>query len=120
MKTEPAGRGRIPRVACRAFESFPAARTPLIAATVLPTQVWGATCDTFDRIGDLHPLPADLAPGDRILVPRTGAYSLVTWTNFNAAQAPQVLTFEDEADEGTWRLHDASGRRIEGGRSSIL
>lgn len=63
----------------------------------LPAHIWGATCDSYDRLEGWRALPLDLAVGDRLLVPGAGAYSLATRTRFNAAAAPWTWCFDSGA-----------------------
>ena len=81
--------------------------------TTLPAQIWGATCDTYDQIEGLRPLPADLAVGEQLFIPGAGAYTLATSTRFNHAAQPRVWAFTTDADgnhRGT--LCDHEGRRL--------
>ncbi len=45
--------------------------------------VFGPTCDSLDRLPGEIALPGDIAPGDRILFPSTGAYLNGVTTTFN-------------------------------------
>lgn len=84
-----------------------------VSAT-LPAHVWGATCDTYDRIDGLRMLPADLAAGERLLVPAAGAYSLTTSTRFNCTAPTHVFAFDgDEAIGVTGAVLDPEGRPLD-------
>lgn len=78
----------------------------------LPAHVWGATCDTYDQIKGLRPLPVDLEVGERLFIPGAGAYTLATSTRFNHAVQPRVWAFATNA-EGSFVGHlcDHEGRR---------
>lgn len=66
-------------------------------AAALPAQIWGATCDTFDRIEGLRRLPADLAAGERLLLAGAGAYTVATSTRFNRTAPTQVFAFDGDS-----------------------
>jgi ornithine decarboxylase len=93
-------------------------RWPLLAlremkgeGATLPAHVWGATCDTFDRIDGFRELPADLAAGECLLVPGAGAYTLSTSTRFNQAAPTWIWAFEGDEHRGwTGQLIDEQGR----------
>lgn len=70
------------------------------AATLLPTRIWGATCDTYDCIADLPMLPADLRRGDVLMVPGAGAYTLATNTRFNRTSPTHVFGYRGDAVRG--------------------
>ena len=61
-------------------------------AAALPRVVFGPTCDSLDRLpGDIA-LPADLAEGDHLLFPATGAYLNGVSTRFNGYGDWQQVT----------------------------
>ncbi len=58
--------------------------------------VWGCSCDSFDKVADDVPLPADLSVGDLLLADTLGAYSTSFGSNTNGFQpAPPVLWWDD-------------------------
>lgn len=58
----------------------------------LPRVVFGPTCDSLDRLPGEVALPADLAEGDHLLFPSTGAYLDGVSTRFNGYGDWQVVT----------------------------
>ncbi len=85
-----------------------------LSEELLPAVLNGKTCDSWDRLARMRPLPRDLAAGDHLLVPNAGAYTLVTATDFNSAPRSQVCLHWREPDGaiGT-RLHDARGGDVD-------
>ncbi|NUP95333.1 MAG: hypothetical protein HUU28_04135 [Planctomycetaceae bacterium] len=82
-------------------------------ASTIPAHIWGATCDSYDRIHGLRELPSDLGVGDRLFVPAAGAYSLTTATRFNQAAQPCVWAFgEDPEAPETGTLFDTDGASL--------
>lgn len=80
----------------------------------LPAVLNGKTCDSWDRLDRLRPLPVDLRKGDALLVPHAGAYTLVTATDFNSAPRSQVCTYDSKVRGGDPRLYDANGGVVHG------
>lgn len=79
----------------------------------LPAHIWGATCDTYDQIQGLRPLPADLTVGERLFIPGAGAYTLATSTRFNHTAQPRVWAFATDAEGGfVGHLCDHEGRLL--------
>lgn len=69
--------------------------TPLTLAEypgckLLPSSVWGQTCDGLDKVVDEVLLP-DMQIGDWMVFEDMGAYSLTLVTSFNGASIPKVF-----------------------------
>ncbi|MQA79112.1 MAG: diaminopimelate decarboxylase [Streptosporangiales bacterium] len=60
-----------------------------------PTTVVGRFCETGDIIAVDAPLPADLHPGDVLVVAVTGAYHHSMASNYNAIARPPVIAVRD-------------------------
>lgn len=56
---------------------------------MLPSSVWGQTCDGLDKVVDEVLLP-DMQIGDWMVFESMGAYSLSLVTSFNGAPIPKV------------------------------
>ena len=46
-------------------------------------QLWGPTCDSYDKIRSVYDLPQDIAVGDYLRFHSAGAYSRVFRSDFN-------------------------------------
>ncbi|MFJ4676096.1 diaminopimelate decarboxylase [Kitasatospora sp. NPDC088783] len=66
-------------------------------AEPMPARVVGKHCESGDIVVKDAFLPADLAPGDLIAVPATGAYCRSMASNYNHALKPPVLAVADGA-----------------------
>ncbi|WP_282202545.1 diaminopimelate decarboxylase [Kitasatospora fiedleri] len=66
-------------------------------AEPMPVRVVGKHCESGDIVVKDAFLPADLAPGDLIAVPATGAYCRSMASNYNHALKPPVLAVADGA-----------------------
>ena len=64
------------------------------AAPVL-ARVVGSHCESGDIVVDAEYLPADIAPGDLLAVPATGAYCFSLSNNYNYAPRPAVVAVRD-------------------------
>ena len=49
----------------------------------------GPSCDSYDTMAPDITLPADLAIGDKLLIDKTGAYTVVYGSNFNGFKVPR-------------------------------
>jgi serine/threonine protein kinase len=85
---------------------------PAFSAPTLPAILNGKTCDSWDRMSRMRPLPSDLRAGDLLLVPHAGAYTIVLATDFNSAPRSQVCLFWREEQGLRCQLHDARGEEI--------
>lgn len=87
------------------------------AGPLVPALIWGATCDSWDRVHGDRDLPADLRAGDHLLVPHVGAYAMATRTDFNRMAPQLVFAFDREpAPCGNWILFDHAGTVLERAR----
>jgi len=59
--------------------------------TEIPCTVAGPTCDSMDVIVHDDMLPEDLAEGDYVYIPNTGAYTTAYASNFNGFPLPEVV-----------------------------
>lgn len=59
--------------------------------------VAGPSCDSLDRIPGTYRLAADLSVGDRVVISRTGAYSIAFASPFCGWPPPQVIAVEDRS-----------------------
>lgn len=64
------------------------------AAPVL-SRVVGSHCESGDVVVDADWLPADVAPGDLLAVPATGAYCFSLASNYNYFERPAVVAVRD-------------------------
>lgn len=60
-------------------------------ARLVPVRVVGKHCETGDVVVHNAHLPADVAPGDLLAVPVTGAYGWAMASNYNYVPRPPVL-----------------------------
>ena len=60
--------------------------------SLLPSTVFGPTCDGLDTVLRQHPLPV-MESGDWLVFPNMGAYTLVGACNFNGIDATATPTF---------------------------
>jgi len=65
------------------------------AADLIPVRVVGKHCETGDIVVHDAYLPADIAPGDLLAVPVTGAYGRAMASNYNYVPRPPVLSVRD-------------------------
>ena len=65
------------------------------------SRVVGKHCESGDIVVRDVKLPADIAPGDLLAVPATGAYGRVMASNYNAVLRPAVVSVRD----GAWDVH---------------
>lgn len=61
---------------------------------LMPTTIWGPTCDCMDVIAKLVPLPADLAIGEFLVYFQMGAYGVVAASSFNGMAAPEAVSLQ--------------------------
>lgn len=83
------------------------AEAPVLARVV------GRHCEAGDIVVDHEYLPADLAPGDLIAVPATGAYCAPLSSNYNHVPRPPVVAVEGGASRVIVRgetVHDLLAR----------
>ncbi|AZC13564.1 diaminopimelate decarboxylase [Microbacterium sp. ABRD28] len=59
------------------------------------SRVVGKHCEAGDIVVDLEYLPGDVAPGDLLAVPATGAYCYSLASNYNAVPRPPVVAVRD-------------------------
>jgi ornithine decarboxylase len=59
----------------------------------------GPSCDSYDTMATDVILPADLAIGNKLLIDKTGAYTIVYGSNFNGFKVPR-RHFVDISEEG--------------------
>lgn len=67
------------------------------AARPEPVTVVGRHCEAGDVLAADMPLPADIRPGDFIVVPGTGAYNHSMASNYNVVGRPPVVAVRDGA-----------------------
>ena len=72
------------RVASRVSDAAPAL-----------ARVVGSHCESGDIVVDADYLPADIAPGDLLAVPATGAYCFSLSSNYNYAPRPAVVAVRE-------------------------
>ncbi len=65
------------------------------AAAAVPTRVVGKHCETGDIVIRDIALPSDIAPGDLLAVPATGAYGRSMASNYNHVPRPPVVAVVD-------------------------
>ena len=65
------------------------------AAAAVPTRVVGKHCETGDIVIRDITLPSDIAPGDLLAVPATGAYGRSMASNYNHVPRPPVVAVID-------------------------
>ena len=58
-------------------------------------RVVGKHCESGDIVVDAEYLPADVAPGDILAVPATGAYCFSLASNYNYLPRPAVVAVRD-------------------------
>ena len=76
----------------------------------------GKHCESGDIVVRDGSLPADLAPGDLLAVPATGAYCRSMASNYNHVPRPPVVAVRD----GVARVVRAPGDRGRPARASTL
>lgn len=72
-----------------------ASRTSTAAPAL--ARVVGRHCESGDIVVDAEYLPADIAPGDLVAVPATGAYCYSLASNYNVVPRPPVVAVRDGA-----------------------
>ena len=55
----------------------------------------GPTCDSADTISSGQELPSDIAPGDLLILNKTGAYAECLFSNFNGIAPPQIAYVDE-------------------------
>jgi len=60
----------------------------------IPCTVAGPTCDSLDVVARDRMLPGDLAEGDYVYVPNTGAYTTAYSTSFNGFPPPDTVVLQ--------------------------
>src|SRR5690606_2451166 len=65
------------------------------SADTVPARVVGKHCESGDVVVHDVDLPADVAPGDLLAVPATGAYCRSMASNYNHVPRPPVLAVRD-------------------------
>jgi diaminopimelate decarboxylase len=60
-------------------------------------RVVGKHCESGDIVVDAEYLPADVAPGDLLAVPATGAYCYALASNYNHVPRPPIVAVRDGA-----------------------
>jgi ornithine decarboxylase len=78
-------------------------KPPLAAARVM-CAVWGCSCDSFDKVSDGQPLPADLGVGDFLAIGCTGAYSTSFGSNTNGFEPATVVMHWDDGGRLEWAV----------------
>ena len=73
------------------------------------TRVVGKHCESGDIVVRDAFLPADLAPGDLIAVPATGAYCRSMASNYNHALRPPVVAVTGRRGAGDRPARDGGG-----------
>jgi diaminopimelate decarboxylase len=59
------------------------------------SRVVGLHCESGDIVVDAEYLPGDVAPGDLLAVPATGAYCFALSSNYNYVPRPPVVAVRD-------------------------
>jgi diaminopimelate decarboxylase len=77
------------------FSARLASRVSDAAPTLV--RVVGKHCESGDVVVDAEYLPADVAPGDLLAVPATGAYCFSLASNYNYVPRPAVVAVRDGA-----------------------
>jgi diaminopimelate decarboxylase len=81
----------------------------------------GVHCESGDVLVPDARLPIDVAPGDAIVVPATGAYGYAMASTYNRMPRPPVVFLDDgratvairrESDEDLLRLDVAHGEEV--------
>ena len=67
------------------------------ASDLVPARVVGKHCESGDVVVHDVDLPADIAPGDLLAVPATGAYGRSMASNYNHVPRPPVVAVRDGA-----------------------
>jgi diaminopimelate decarboxylase len=67
------------------------------SADTVPARVVGKHCESGDVVVHDVDLPADVAPGDLLAVPATGAYGRSMASNYNLVPRPPVVAVRDGA-----------------------
>ena len=75
------------------YEAYLPARPD--AARPLEATIVGKHCEQGDVLVSKAPLPADVAPGDLLAVPVTGAYGYSMASNYNKVPRPAVVFVHD-------------------------
>ncbi|WP_448322339.1 diaminopimelate decarboxylase [Streptomyces sp. CO7] len=75
------------------YTAWPVDRTP--RGETVHSVVVGRHCESGDVVVPDIALPADLAPGDLLAVPATGAYHHTMASNYNAQPRPAVVAVRD-------------------------
>ena len=65
------------------------------SATPVLVRVAGKHCESGDIVVDAEYLPGDIAPGDLLGVPATGAYGWAMASNYNYLARPPVVAVRD-------------------------
>jgi diaminopimelate decarboxylase len=65
------------------------------SATSINSRVVGKHCETGDIVIREINLPSDIAPGDLIAIPATGAYGRSMASNYNHVPRPPVVAVKD-------------------------
>ena len=65
------------------------------SAPLALTRVVGKHCETGDIVIDEIQLPSDIAPGDLLATPATGAYGRSMASNYNHVPRPPVVAVKD-------------------------
>jgi diaminopimelate decarboxylase len=95
-------------------------RNPRAAGTS-PCRVVGIHCESGDVLVSEARLPADVAPGDGIVMPATGAYGYAMASTYNRMPRPPALFLRDdratvvirrETDEDLLRLDVAQPEEV--------
>lgn len=89
------------------YEIFPyiptvlsgSSKVPKARDQVLSAILTGPTCDSQDIITDDVSLPIDIATGDILVFPNTGAYTTVYGSNFNGFLPPEIINISNQKVE---------------------
>jgi len=77
-------------------DNFPADVEGFPCAGVVPTQVFGPSCDGYDILSQNLPVPADIEVGDFLAFAGMGAYTQVSATTFNGVPFSNAILYNPE------------------------
>ncbi len=66
-------------------------------AKTVPSTVVGRYCESGDILARDVPLPADIAPGDLLAFPTSGAYSIPMASQYNGVPRPAVVLMREDS-----------------------
>jgi len=76
---------------------FPADVEGIPYAGVVPTQVFGPSCDGYDILSQNLPVPADIEVGDFLAFAGMGAYTQVSASTFNGVPFSNAILYNPES-----------------------